>query len=283
MSTSSTNMIMSMNSRVKENNNIDDHSHDISQQIEQFSNSVHESSESGSQISESSNSGSQSSSSGSTSSSNNSNMSASISIRNNNSSISSLTLIPTDSNTSSTDTSEQRSSTTPTTSKLLQQQQFTKFRTQVGKLLNKTTYQLFMIIIIIINALLLGIATFNFVENKPNVKQVFDCIDISFLVIYTIELCLIFIHLGMKKAFCNAWVDFDCIIIMSSWIIYQSKHVQILRSFRIIRCLKVISKFDSLKQVIHAFVRIIPKLKAFVLVLAFLFYISAIMFTQMFR
>lgn len=248
----------SNNSRVEEKNS-DGHSHHTYQETEQIHPVSSSSSGSGS------GSGSESGSS----------MSASISIRNS-SSISSLTFIKTNSNSSCTDASDYNQ-------QLFTQLPFSKFRLQVGKFLDRSSYQLFMIAIITINAILLGIATFNFVDDVPSLRKAFEIVDTLFLVVYTIELCLTFLHLGIKKAFCDAWVDFDFVIITLSWLIYQSRHVQILRSFRILRCLKVIPRIDSLKQVIHAFVRIIPKLKAFVLVLAFLFYISAIMFTQMFR
>ena len=52
-----------------------------------------------------------------------------------------------------------------------------------------------IIVLIVLNALLLGIATFDFVTDDDEVSHIFSQIDLSFLIVFTVEIGLA-IHLS---------------------------------------------------------------------------------------
>merc|ERR1712232_142163 len=58
-------------------------------------------------------------------------------------------------------------------------------------------FQLFIILLILINSVFLGIATFSFVRDNDDVKVIFENIDFAFLVIFTVELCIQFVAKGL--------------------------------------------------------------------------------------
>ncbi len=136
-----------------------------------------------------------------------------------------------------------------------------------------------MVALIAINALLMGISTFDFVTQNDSVNDTFELIDRIFLIIFTIELCLQLIYHG-HKLFLDGWLVFDFTIIVLSW---SFATLQIIRAFRIFRALRLLTRVKVLKNLISAVFSVLPKLGAICLLLLLVFYIFAVMMTQMFK
>lgn len=113
-------------------------------------------------------------------------------------------------------------------------------------ILNKKV-QTFIIGIIILNALTLGL------ETSPYIKETYGAalhvFDIFALTVYTIELALKMLALRFRF-FKSGWNIFDFIIVAMAFI-PATGPLTILRSFRIVRVLRLISSIPRLRVIIR--------------------------------
>ena len=154
-----------------------------------------------------------------------------------------------------------------------------KFRKLCGGFVNDDKVQIFCVILIAINAIMMGIATFDFVSDNPAIDSAFETVDLIFLIIFTIEFSLQLIYHGLKL-FLDGWLVFDCIVIVASW---SLSSVQIIRAFRIFRALRLVTRIEIMKNLVLAVFSVMPRMAAIGLLLALIFYIFAVMMTQMFK
>ena len=155
---------------------------------------------------------------------------------------------------------------------------FNKFRLVCGKIVNHVKTQMFIIILIVINAIMMGVATFDFVTENPSVENVFERIDLVFLIIFTLELGLQLIFRGYKLLL-DGWLFFDFIIVVISW---SFSGLQIIRAFRVFRALRIITRIETMRNLVTALFDIMPRLGAITALLLLIFYIFAVLFTQLF-
>jgi len=132
---------------------------------------------------------------------------------------------------------------------------------------------------IFINAIMMGIATFDFIRDNQVWASTFEICDMVFLVIFTIELIMQFIYHGFYLL-TDGWLCFDLIIISLSW---GLKHLQIVRAFRIFRAFRLVTRVKIMKDLILALFSVMPRMAAIFLMLLLIFYIFAVMFTQLFE
>ena len=119
-----------------------------------------------------------------------------------------------------------------------------RFRSYCGVIVNHDYVQSFIVFLIAINALMLGVATYKFVWSSPHLTNVFNTLDLSFLIIFTIELALQFCYMGWRLIR-DGWLVFDLVIIVTSW---SFATVQIVRAFRIFRALRLITRIKVMKN-----------------------------------
>mmetsp|Transcript_8846 Transcript_8846/g.21480 ORF Transcript_8846/g.21480 Transcript_8846/m.21480 type:complete len:394 (-) Transcript_8846:208-1389(-) len=153
-----------------------------------------------------------------------------------------------------------------------------KLRLLCGEAINHPQVQLFIIVLIVVNAVMMGVATFDFVSENPAVDSAFETTDTVFLIIFTIELIMQFISLGYKL-FMDGWLVFDFVIIVLSW---AFAGLQIIRAFRIFRALRIITRIETMRNLVAALFDIMPRLGAITALLLLIFYIFAVLFTQLF-
>lgn len=154
-----------------------------------------------------------------------------------------------------------------------------EFRTLCGAIVNHDKVQLVMVMMIAVNALMMGIGTFDFVTENPETLNAFEIIDQIFLIIFTIELAMQLIFLGFQL-FLDGWLLFDFIIIITSW---SFSSLQIIRAFRIFRALRLVTRIEVMRNLVLAVFNVMPRLSAISLLLGLIFYIFAVMFTQLFK
>lgn len=152
-------------------------------------------------------------------------------------------------------------------------------REKCGAFVNDEWSQLVIVVLIVINSIMMGIGTFDFVTNDPDVERLFETIDRVFLIIFTIELTLQFIYRGFSL-FTDGWLVFDFVIIVLSW---SLESLQIVRAFRIFRALRLITRIDQLKKLIMALFAVIPRMTAITALLLLVFYIFSVLFTALFK
>lgn len=119
-------------------------------------------------------------------------------------------------------------------------------RFNVGMIVNSNRAQMLIIVMIILNAITMGIATYDFVKADPEVDAVFETVDLIFLIIFTFELALQFIYLGWRLVL-DGWLLFDLVIIVTSW---SFSSVQIIRAFRIFRTLRLVTRIKIMKNLL---------------------------------
>lgn len=155
----------------------------------------------------------------------------------------------------------------------------TAFRDFCGYVVNDERVQLLIVIMIVLNAIMMGIATFDFIENNTRANIAFDTADNVFLIIFTIELILQFIYHGLHL-FLDGWLLFDFLIVVLSW---SLQSVQIVRAFRIFRAFRLITRLNVLKNLVLALFAVAPSMGAIIALLVLILYIYAVMCTDLFR
>ena len=154
-----------------------------------------------------------------------------------------------------------------------------KFRSFCGKLVNSEIFSKFILLCITINSIMMGVATFDFVHDDPNNLRNFRISDQIFLTIFTLEFALQFIHLRFD-CFADPWLFYDFIIIILSW---PMIFVQVLRSIRILRTLRLFRYFEGMRSIFEALFFILPRMSAIVILTLLLVYIFAVLFTELFK
>jgi len=153
-----------------------------------------------------------------------------------------------------------------------------------GKIVEHPKFVVGMIILILINAVMMGVATFPFVKDDLEVSQIFETVDLTILIIFTVEISLNFTYLGFG-IFCDGWLFFDFCVVALSWIMagFGNDSVKIFRSFRIFRALRLIKKVKTLRDLVNAIISVIPRMGAIFFLLGIFFYIFGVMFTLLFK
>ena len=154
-----------------------------------------------------------------------------------------------------------------------------RFRLLCGAVVNHEAVQFFVVILIAINAIMMGIATFDVVTKNPQVEYIFEQVDVAFLCVFTIEIALQLIYHGLKL-FLDGWLVFDLTIIVASW---SLSSVQIIRAFRIFRALRLVTRIKIMKNLVLAVFSVMPRMNAIGLLLALIFYIFGVMMTLLFK
>jgi hypothetical protein len=152
-------------------------------------------------------------------------------------------------------------------------------REAAGKLVNHAHFQVFIIILILINAIMMGIGTFDFVQNNPSTSEAFEATDKAFLIAFTIELAMQFIYRDFGL-FTDGWLVFDFVIVVMSW---SLESLQIVRTFRVFRALRLVTRIKVLKNLITSLFSVAPRMLAIFCLLLLIFYIYGVMCTVLFK
>jgi uncharacterized membrane protein (DUF373 family) len=172
-------------------------------------------------------------------------------------------------------------------------------QTKLGRLLEIIESPI--IILIILNAIQMGLGTFNFVTQNPEVEDAFELVDKIFLIIFTVEVSLNFLHYirfdrivitngrlsfpalspdeDAERLEIRPWLIFDASVVILSWAFAS---LSIVRAFRILRVLRLISKVESMKNVVNALITVMPKMGLVAFLLSLMLLVFGIAFTMLF-
>lgn len=150
----------------------------------------------------------------------------------------------------------------------------------IRRRLNPQPFANFILCLIVINSIMMGIATFPFVKNDSDMEYKFDLVDKIFLIIFTIESAMQLIHHGIRGFFQDGFRVFDLLIVILSW---AMEGTQVVRAFRIFRASRLITRVATMRNLILAIFSVIPKMTAIFLLLSLLFFIFGVMFTTLFK
>jgi len=152
------------------------------------------------------------------------------------------------------------------------------FRDFCGNVVNHPKLQLAIVLLIAVNAVMMGIGTFDFVTENPNVSRAFELTDRAFLSVFTVEIGMQFIYHGVGM-FADGWLLFDFLIVVMSW---SMESLQIVRSFRIFRAFRLVTRLSVLRNLIMALFAVAPSMSAIIALLVLIIYIYSVLCTTLF-
>ena len=142
------------------------------------------------------------------------------------------------------------------------------------KLNSSKIFQFSVVSIIILNAITLGISTY---EINLFIKKIIQILDYGITIFFVIEILIRFISEPNKiNFFKSGWNIFDTIIVLISLIpIPNNSSFLLLRLLRVFRVLRLISVIPELKKIIEALINSIKKVFYVSLLLFIILYIYA--------
>jgi len=154
-----------------------------------------------------------------------------------------------------------------------------KNRRGISNFIYHDKFNLFITVLIIINALLIGLETYpSIYENN---KDLFYTLDYIILAIFVIEIILK-VYVERQRFFKNNWNNFDFIIVVGSLILYNTSFISVLRIFRVLRILRTITSVPTLRRIVSALFMAIPTISSVILLMGIIFYVYAIIGTAFF-
>ena len=151
-------------------------------------------------------------------------------------------------------------------------------RSGLKEFVESRAFNAFVTAVIVVNAITLGL------ETSPAVVSIFGPMlhfaDTAALWIFTIEL-LLKLRVYRSGFFKDGWNVFDLTIVTIAWI-PAAGPLSVLRALRIMRVLRLVSIVPSMRMVVGALFRALPGMGSIVTVLLLVFYLSAVMATNLF-
>jgi len=159
-------------------------------------------------------------------------------------------------------------------------------REKVGGFVNSDGFRNAILAVIVFNAIALGLNTDRGLHARFG--QIFAVLDVAVTLIFVCELAMKF-YVDRLKFFKDGWNVFDFIIVFASVMsLASSTGVGVLRIFRVLRVIRVLRVFrlfsvvTELRRVVEAFLNAIPGMTAIIAVLLLMFYVSAVITTDLF-
>ena len=162
--------------------------------------------------------------------------------------------------------------------KLVDQLYYNDDQRRLTKLVSGFSFDMFIMLIILADAVVLGLQT------SPTMEYYFNnglfLLDRVFMGIFMAEMFLKILALK-KKFFESGWNVFDLTIVAISSVPFMSAFI-ILRTFRLFRLLKYVDHFSKMNNLIQVFIKLLPSFVSFMLVFAVFFYVFAIIAVDLF-
>ena len=160
-------------------------------------------------------------------------------------------------------------------------------RYHVKRIMTKPIVGDLFLTLILINSIMMGISTFDFISDDEITNATFFYCDLGFLIIFTVESILTIFYLR-RETLSDSWVVFDTFIIVLSWIssafrrfdpTLEGASVQVVRALRMFR---ILNKVEALKVVLIAISRSLARLYCLAIFLFIISFIFAVYFTEQF-
>jgi voltage-gated sodium channel len=136
----------------------------------------------------------------------------------------------------------------------------------------------FIIVLIILNAITLGLETSQSVMAEYG--DLLHRIDTIFLGIFVVELAA---RMAVKRAefFRDPWSLFDLFVVGIA-LLPATGSLSVLRALRVLRLLRLVTAIPSLKRVVGGLISAIPGMGSIMLLMGLIYYVFAVMGTKMF-
>jgi voltage-gated sodium channel len=151
------------------------------------------------------------------------------------------------------------------------------WRTFLERKLESDTTQRALVVLILVNAVVLGL------ETHPALaafSTLFFALDRLCLLVFAAEMITKLI-LYRWRFFRSGWNCFDFFVV-SIALIPAAGPLAVLRTLRVLRVLRLLTVVPSLRRVVAAFLQAIPGLGSVILVMSIFFYVAAVLATRLF-
>ena len=138
-------------------------------------------------------------------------------------------------------------------------------------------FQNFILLLIVLNAILIGIDTFDL---NSDLKSLIDVADIVIMYIFIVELLIRLVAHG-TKFFNDGWNNFDFVIIVIS-LAPSSGAFNVFRVFRVFRALRLVSSMPEMQRMVEAMMRSLRGIAAISWLLCIVVYVYSVMGTILF-
>lgn len=152
------------------------------------------------------------------------------------------------------------------------------WRQRLGALMDGKPVQRLITLLIIVNAAILGLQT------SPSIMADWGkpllILDSLILACFVIELALRFTARGIGLLR-DPWAVFDCLVVGIA-LVPASGPFAVLRALRVLRVLRLVSINPSMRKVVQALLASLPGMGSIVMLMGLVFYVAAVMATQLF-
>jgi voltage-gated sodium channel len=155
---------------------------------------------------------------------------------------------------------------------------FSQIRVRAGALVDGPRTQIFITGLILLNAATMGLST------APSITDRFGTVlhglDIMIITCFVLELALRMFARGWRF-FLSGWNVFDFLVVGVT-LIPATGNLSVLRTLRVLRVLRLVSVVPAMRKVVNALLMALPGLGSIGALLLLVFYVGAVMATQMF-
>ena len=145
-------------------------------------------------------------------------------------------------------------------------------------LVESRRFEIFIVTLIVINAITLGLETDSRVMEAIGPLLIF--LDKMVLTIFVLEV-LIKVCVYRLRFFKDPWRIFDLLVVAIS-LLPATGNLSVLRALRILRVLRLISVVPSLRKVVGGLVAALPGMGSITLLLLLVFYVFSVMATKLY-
>ncbi|SDC11313.1 ion transporter [Shouchella lonarensis] len=151
------------------------------------------------------------------------------------------------------------------------------FRSKLAEIVSHRWFQSTVIILILFNAILVGIETYDRVYADH--KLFFYYADRVLLWLFTIEIFMRLLSSKPLSFLKSGWNWFDTIIVLAGHLFTGGHFITVLRILRVLRVLRTVSVIPSLRKLVDALIMTIPSLANIFVLMGLLFYIFSVIGT----
>jgi len=148
----------------------------------------------------------------------------------------------------------------------------------IERIVNDSRFQWFIIILILVNAAILGLMTLEF---PPATLALLDVLDNICLAIFCVEIAMKLIVMR-EKFFYEGWNNFDLIVVVIA-LLPASGALSVLRALRVLRLLRLATAVPSMRRVINGMFAALPGGASVAGVLFIMYYVAAIIGVTLFK
>lgn len=151
-------------------------------------------------------------------------------------------------------------------------------RDLVKQLVESAAFQNTIIGVIVVNAIVLGVATIDGLD--PGVATALHAMDRGMLAVFVVELALRLYAHGLRF-FRDPWSVFDLLVVAIA-LVPATGALSILRSLRIIRALRLVTAVPGMRRVIRGLLSALPSMVSIIVLLLLVLYVGAVLATELY-